>query len=606
MPTNFLIKKAGFIDGFVYEDKNFRPSWEPRGDYRLTAEHRRQLCVHLAAHAVVGSMGGADICMLGVVPAGERVWASGKRKRRWLGKTGSDCNNFDLFCDYLSWDDEHQIFIADRDGWESRNSVPDVPDEQLDPGLRLVDHFASQRQALRSQACGYLAGHVADSIAAGMQVTDALRLYDRRNTQYVGASDIAIAQGITDLLPPGEYEHVVHLTEAALRRPEVWAVVQRLASELEQFGYLEYDHSADNALAHLDNVVAHLENKLVHPPSGDRFVSSVEAAGFIGRAEVQVRFLGRKRLRLKHVLGLGVDCKSHDGALQFVGTSHIYPDAAAELARYPGAIIGFPDLQTITPEAARAIAEFSGVLDLSGLTAVPPEAAVAIANGRAEVFLRELGRESNDGSLIVRLSDEGVFNFGDIRHLTPEVAATLSAAQILEFRNLKKLTPAAAHVLTEKHKGSLLLDGLKSLPYTVAAALSGHDGSLSLRGLTHISLAAAKSLTSLRGSLSLSGLTKLRPRLAAVLAEFPGSLMLDGLTELTPAAARKLQKHTGMLSMNGLTEISLETAKILAKKPNQKRMARCSSSVAAVQYLLENDGNRVTMMFQLNSDRAFE
>jgi hypothetical protein len=82
--------------------------------------------------------------------------------------------------------------------------------------------------------------------------------------------------------------------------------------------------------------------------------------------------------------------------------------------------------------------------------------------------------------------------------------------------------------------------------------------------------------------------------------------MLDGLTELTPAVARKLQKHTGILSMNGLAEISLRTAKILAGKPNQKRMTRCGSSVAAVKYLLENDSKRVTMMFQLNSNGAFE
>jgi len=326
----------------------------------------------------------------------------------------------------------------------------------------------------------------------------------------------------------------------------------------------------------------------------------------LSRAHGEVLFSGRKRLRLENVLGLGSAGKPHDGELRFVGTSQIDADAASELARYPGSSIHFMGLKEITPEAAKEIAQFSGRLDLRDLTAVPPEAAIAIANGKAETRLQDFDSEASDGSLIVRLSDAGVFNLGDIRHLPPAVAATLSAAPVLEFRNLKKLTPAAARVLAEKHKGSLFLNGLESLPDRVAAALSGHEGSLSLRGLTHISLAAARSLISIKGTLTLGGLKKLGPRLAGVLAEFRGSLMLDGLTELTPAVARRLQKHTGILSMNGLTEISLETAKILAEKPNQKRMARCGGSVAALQYLLTKDTEQVTMLFRLNSGGFFE
>jgi hypothetical protein len=81
-----------------------------------------------------------------------------------------------------------------------------------------------------------------------MEATEALRLYDRRDTQTVGMSDIVSAELLTDLLPPGEYEHAVRLTEEALRRPEVWAAVQQVASELEQLGLIEGDPCEGDAL----------------------------------------------------------------------------------------------------------------------------------------------------------------------------------------------------------------------------------------------------------------------------------------------------------------------------------------------------------------------
>jgi hypothetical protein len=252
-----LIRFAGSADRFVYEDKNFRPTWEPKKNYRLKAEHRHQLCVHLAAHAVVSSMGGAGIYMLAVAPAGVRSWTIGDRKSRSLGKLWGVCSTSDYICDHLAWDDDHQIYIADRDGWESwykkldnaeMQSYKDRGSQGPDP-TTLGTYLAGFQHVVRSQACGYLAGHIADGITAGMEATEALRLYDRRDSQYVGASDIAIAQGLADLLPDGEYEHVVRLTEAVLRRPEVWAVVQRLASELERLGLIEGGPGEDDALA---------------------------------------------------------------------------------------------------------------------------------------------------------------------------------------------------------------------------------------------------------------------------------------------------------------------------------------------------------------------
>jgi hypothetical protein len=41
--------------------------------------------------------------------------------------------------------------------------------------------------------------------------------------------------------------------------------------------------------------------------------------------------------------------------------------------------------------------------------------------------------------------------------------ADMVEAKILDFRNLKQLTPQAARVLARNHHGNLLLDGLESL-----------------------------------------------------------------------------------------------------------------------------------------------
>lgn len=253
----------GSTDNFDYSDDRLCPTWRPRRGYRLTAEHRRQLCVHLAAHAAVNSMGGARVCMLAVAPAGVRSWTTSERKTRSLGKIWGLCSVSDYYCSHIEWIPDRQRYVANREGWEweiRRQYESLLRDHSnSESGITVWDPFAngapsaeefmaSHRRVVRAQVCGYLAGHIADGITAGMEATEALRLYDRRDTENVGPSDIAIAQGLADLLPPGEYEHAVRLTEEVLRRPEVWAAVQQVASELEQLGLIEGDPCEGDAL----------------------------------------------------------------------------------------------------------------------------------------------------------------------------------------------------------------------------------------------------------------------------------------------------------------------------------------------------------------------
>jgi hypothetical protein len=244
---------AGSVDTFVYEDKNFRPTWKPNRGYRLTAEHRRQLCVHLAAHAVVSHLGGLDVYMLAVAGEGVRSWSIGDRKSNAGMKMWGRCSTSDIFCPDARWydDDDYDMIKTDPASWESgidRNFTDYLARvEAARAGGREElpvsrdEYFELRRRDVRAHICGHLAGHIADGITASMSADEVLQLCDRRDTQRVGASDIVVARGLADLLsaPFDEYDHAVRLTGDMLRRAEVWSSVQRLAAELGRFGLLE-------------------------------------------------------------------------------------------------------------------------------------------------------------------------------------------------------------------------------------------------------------------------------------------------------------------------------------------------------------------------------
>jgi hypothetical protein len=244
---SFGYRFFGTVDDFTYADDKFRPTWKSRRGYRLTVEHRHQLCVHLAAHAVIGHMSGACVYMLAVAPRGVRSWAIAERKTREIGPIWGICSTSDLYCTHMQWDEDRQTYAVDRAGWEAQIEREHASmakchrkpkqDRELVPVDSLI---AARRHEIRAHVCGFLAGHIADGITVGMTAGEALRLYDRRDTQYVGGvSDIVIAEGLAGLLQPGEYENAVHVTEEVLRRPKVWKSVNRLARALEKFGLLE-------------------------------------------------------------------------------------------------------------------------------------------------------------------------------------------------------------------------------------------------------------------------------------------------------------------------------------------------------------------------------
>jgi hypothetical protein len=242
----------GSVDTFVYADDRLRPTWEPPQDYRFTAEHRHQLCVHLAAHAAISSLGGMGVFMLAVASGGVRSWAINERKNDALDKKFGQCSTSDFYCKHIEWDEARQIYVADRAGWEEdleqayedlwiRCSGTNAADMSPDGPPTLDEVIAERRREVRAYVCAYLAGPIADGITAGLSANEAIQLYDRRDTQKVGKSDIAVARGLADLLSPDEYENAVRLTEEALHRPDVWGPVIDVAGQLEKLGLIEND-----------------------------------------------------------------------------------------------------------------------------------------------------------------------------------------------------------------------------------------------------------------------------------------------------------------------------------------------------------------------------
>ena len=259
-----ILLLRGTIDTFVYEGKDFRHTWEPKKNYRLTVEHRRQLCVHLAAHAAVSSMGDLHVYMLAVAPEGVRSWSMGDRKSNPGEAMWGRCSTSDIRVVGLPCDGTPNTLVSDRHEWERYCDVRyqgylefikqmKERGPETSPKRSRDEYFEYCRHEVRACMCGYLAGHIADGISAGMEATEILPPYDRAETQhqYVGDSDISIAMFLADLLALGkdEYDHAARVTDEALRRPEVWAVVQRLASELERLGLIEDGPGEDDALA---------------------------------------------------------------------------------------------------------------------------------------------------------------------------------------------------------------------------------------------------------------------------------------------------------------------------------------------------------------------
>lgn len=167
-----------------------------------------------------------------------------------------------------------------------------------------------------------------------------------------------------------------------------------------------------------------------------------------------------------------------------LGLKELTPAIAAELAKNRGeetarshsgggrrdgaaSILRLDHLESLTLEAAEALAAHEGVLVLNGLTTLQPEVAAFLA--------KRVGNRKN--------GSKGTLVLNGLARISPESAAALAAFPgELVLNALTELSSETADALA-KHPGRLHLTGLARLSEAARTVLSSHRNLLLPRGL---------------------------------------------------------------------------------------------------------------------------
>jgi len=137
----------------------------------------------------------------------------------------------------------------------------------------------------------------------------------------------------------------------------------------------------------------------------------------------------------------------------------------------------------------------------------------------------------------------------------------------LDLSAIHSLTLAAADELA-KHRGTLMLNGIREVRSKLAKSLKWHQGPLELDGVPELTEAAAAHIARHEGDLNLGGLRSLPRAIAQHLAYHKGTLKLNGVRTMDEEAARKIILHKGPIQLRECRLISEETRRILRSHPH--------------------------------------
>jgi hypothetical protein len=211
---------------------------------RLTKERRREVCIHEAAHAVIHALGGSFVYLLAVAPEDATEWQVRDRKGGLCTDLWGICSTSDFstwLC--MQWNETECTYEVDRRSYATylrsmEHQVNEFHRSEGRPPARLA---AEQRRIVRAHICGSMAGPAAEAIAKGQDVQSELDYWNADLSD--PNEDLCHAEAMARLLPyRNEYEHAARVTEQALRSPDIWAAVLRLADELERVGHMDDVH----------------------------------------------------------------------------------------------------------------------------------------------------------------------------------------------------------------------------------------------------------------------------------------------------------------------------------------------------------------------------
>ena len=252
--------------------------------------------------------------------------------------------------------------------------------------------------------------------------------------------------------------------------------------------------------------------------------------------------------------------------LVFLALRRLDADAARQLARHVGSV-SLPAIESISAEAAEALVTHSGVvLSLEGLEHVSPEVARALA--KTQRTWLDLGITSLPPEIAVILADcNSHLSFTGIESVPIESArALIRHRRSLDFGKAR-VTPEVAEVLLE-HQGLIGVSLAKRLEPGVGDVLARHkfDLGLALEEIDSVAL-ARKLFSGQHHSSSVENLRTMSPEVAAEYVRcHPG--YLKRLDTLSVEAAKELAKDTQDIDLPAITKLSPELATALTdRKP---------------------------------------
>ncbi len=260
---------------------------------------------------------------------------------------------------------------------------------------------------------------------------------------------------------------------------------------------------------------------------------------------------------------------SWGAALEFPNVSTITPEAAKDLAGCE-ALLVFPHLRELSAPTARALAKHEGTgLILGGLTTLPDDVADALAKLEAERGLLLPDLVSLDSvSLAKRIARQDHAFFPAVRTLTSEIAKALRGNEggELSLPAIEEIKPEVAKQLVGAGYYWLSLGGAATLTPEAAAIIANHHGQLVFPGPDSFSAAAALKLAKHNHAIFLPHVASVPTDVLRALANHENHLILGSASALTIEEAAALVMHKGHVTLPAIERLPPEVAAVLAPR----------------------------------------
>jgi hypothetical protein len=256
-----------------------------------------------------------------------------------------------------------------------------------------------------------------------------------------------------------------------------------------------------------------------------------------------------------------------------LGIDDLPEDLAHALAQLPFSL-DFPNLKTLEPRAAESLGQCKATwLSLSGLESISPEAIRALLVNFKEMLslgLTELSEEVAKEFVGISL---GTLDFVRLKAMSKEVAFWLNQTHaILHFEALESLAPDAAEILLRGLHHPVDFEKLDISTPELAMAIAQHSSDLHLSGVSHLTPDIAEVLMGHKGYfMSLYGIKKIDAKTAEKLRLYGAGEEREitphvslGLEEIDADTARVFAQIENVLCLHGVKSISDDVANVLS------------------------------------------